>query len=173
MNWMGCCKTLFIGAILLWMCPSASSAADCTIVADSLAAGLSRVAPECEIRKFPNSESALTVIALGNDYPSNPKLEEDLRDIRACTRRHAVWVLPVDPRARSIVLKVAAENNDFTVAFTPGKDGKPDSYYAIRVAIERWAMNSYWGRADVFWPFSFLRPFLGRGERSLGEGLPD
>lgn len=146
---------LFITQVLL---PSKTFAADCAIVGDSIAEGLGRISrdrcvtnakigiPSYQVVARVPPYVLLVVISSGSNDPDNPKLERNLRAARVRATGYVVWILPINVRARNLVLRVAAENNDFTVSFKPAKDNvHPKSYGPIKRTIELWAyqkMNS-------------------------------
>ena len=76
------------------------------------------------------------VISLGSNDPLNPRLEANLRRLRAgCTGR-VTWILPRHPRASAIVRAVAASYRDVVVSFVPGADGvHPRSYGELRASL--------------------------------------
>lgn len=137
---------------------SKTFASDCAIVGDSIAEGLGQISRDRCVTNakigIPSSQVVarvpagyiLVVISSGSNDPDNPKLERNLRAARLRATGYVVWILPINTRARNLVLKVAAENNDFTVAFKPAKDNvHPKSYGPIKRTIEKWAyqkMNS-------------------------------
>ena len=80
----------------------------------------------------------LLVVSAGSNDPDNPKLEQNLRAIRAKATGEVLWIVPVNERAASIVKKVAAVHHDGIISFTPGRDGlHPRSYAPIIAEVNR------------------------------------
>ena len=115
---------------------------DCAVIGDSIAVGLGPYFPVCETHGKIGATSgvivgltrdaSVAVISAGSNDPTNPSLLRNLRRIRAKISGKVAWVLPIHPTARAAVLRVARENGDHTVSFTPARDRvHPKSYRAL------------------------------------------
>lgn len=104
----------------------------CAVIGDSIAVDLGRALPECATHAKIGIGSAaivayvvkadLTVISAGSNDPLNPVLEHNLETIRAGVASQAMWILPINPRARAIVAKVAMAHGDLAFGFAPAGD---------------------------------------------------
>jgi hypothetical protein len=104
----------------------------CAVIGDSIAVDLGRALPECATHARIGIGSAaivgrvtavdLVVISAGSNDPLNPALERNLETMRARTPGRAVWILPIHPRARAIVARVAAAHGDLALGFAPAGD---------------------------------------------------
>lgn len=76
------------------------------------------------------------VISLGSNDPLNPRLQANLERIRRECVGRVTWIVPMHPRAASIVRSVAARWGDATVSFVPGRDGvHPRDYGKLRARL--------------------------------------
>jgi len=127
----------------------------CVIVGDSIAVGTATAEGLKPSRRPPCTMDAkigipsgqivgrvhaadLLVISAGSNDPDNPKLERNLRAIRAKATGKVLWIVPVPARAAALVKKVAAVHHDGIISFNPGRDGlHPHSYAPIIAEVER------------------------------------
>ncbi|MFT3700027.1 MAG: hypothetical protein QM831_43180 [Kofleriaceae bacterium] len=121
------------------------------VAGDSIALGVAQTlhwqhnarvgAPSSEIvNKVPNAHGHyFMVISAGSNDPRNPHLFQNLETMRKRAGGGVLWIAPVDPHARSVVQKVAAEHGDHVVTFTPGKDHvHPRSYSELAHKIQQY-----------------------------------
>ena len=120
---------------------------DCLIAGDSIAVGTGPHLRQCVTNAKVGISSAaiiprvgnakLLIVSAGSNDPNNPRLEDNLRAIRAKgNAREVVWILPANMNAALTVSKVARSYGDRTVSFTPGRDGiHPRSYRALAASI--------------------------------------
>lgn len=127
----------------------------CAIVGDSIAVGTAqaeslpaKLRPPCTMDAKIGIPSAqvigrvhsadLLVVSAGSNDPDNPRLEQNLRAIRAKATGKVLWIVPVNPRAAAIVKTVAFKNGDSFVSFTPGRDHlHPHSYAPLIAAVNK------------------------------------
>jgi hypothetical protein len=104
----------------------------CAVVGDSIAVGAGQYMRACRVnakigissravidRVDPSAD--INVVSAGSNDPDNPKLRANLEQIRSRAKR-AIWILPVETRARAVVQAVAAEHGDPVVSFAPAGD---------------------------------------------------
>jgi hypothetical protein len=125
---------------------SAREARSCAIVGDSIALGAGQFMPACRVNaKIGISSTAvidrvdtsaeINVVSAGSNDPDNPQLRVNLERIRSRAKR-AIWILPIDLKARAAVQAVAAEHGDTVVSFAPAGDNvHPKSEEALAQSI--------------------------------------
>jgi hypothetical protein len=105
---------------------------DCAVVGDSIADMVAPYFHECSINAHIGDTSIkivgrmrdadLVVLSAGSNDYDNPSLERNLRMIRKKSLHKVIWILPINPRAASIVERVALDYKDSVVRFSPGHD---------------------------------------------------
>lgn len=124
------------------------SLADCGISGDSIARGTAhqmacesngvRGITAAQIAKRVLPDKNFLVVSAGTNGRTSigPALKDQLEDIRAQAERYVIWILPTAEERRQIVMQVAHEHHDKTVAFKAGPDGRhPASYPAVANAV--------------------------------------
>jgi uncharacterized protein with von Willebrand factor type A (vWA) domain len=112
--------------------PSREAQQSCAVVGDSIAVGAGQYMRACRVNaKIGISSGAVidrvdpsadvNVVSAGSNDPDNPKLRANLERIRSRTKR-AIWILPIETRARAAVQAVAAAHGDPVVSFAPAGD---------------------------------------------------
>jgi hypothetical protein len=104
----------------------------CAVVGDSIAVGAGQFIRKCKMnaksgipsrsviaRVDPTAD--VNVISAGSNDPDNPILHANLERIRSRAAR-AVWILPIDSRARAAVQTIAVSHGDPVVSFVPARD---------------------------------------------------
>ncbi|HUO87984.1 MAG TPA: hypothetical protein VMU08_02320 [Rhizomicrobium sp.] len=115
---------------------------DCAVVGDSIALGVGTELHRCVVNAtvgIPSTEvigrvqeANVLVVSAGSNDPRNPKLEANLRAIRARAAQRVIWIAPMDPIAAEAVRRVARIHGDAVVGFTPRPDHiHPRSYPAL------------------------------------------
>jgi uncharacterized protein with von Willebrand factor type A (vWA) domain len=138
--------------VALLMVATVADAADrdakqsCAVVGDSIAAGAGQYMRACRVNaKIGISSRAVigrvdpsadvNVVSAGSNDPDNPNLRGNLERIRSRAKR-AIWILPIESRARAAVQAVAAEHGDPVVSFAPAGDNvHPRSEVALARSI--------------------------------------
>ena len=109
---------------------------DCFIAGDSIALGLALdgrlgcsysakigISSAAVIARIPRTSTDALIVSAGSNDSANPNLRKNLEAIRAkAEARTMIWILPIDPRARSAVEAVAAAHGDHVVSFAPSRD---------------------------------------------------
>lgn len=136
-----------IAALVLGLA-AAPAHASCAVVGDSIADGVSPSIEEClsdakggipsaDVVARVHSADILFVSAGSND-PNNPRLEDNLKAIRAKASGRVVWISPMNRTAALAVERVAALHGDPVVHFEPGPDGiHPKSYDDLATALRK------------------------------------
>ena len=118
----------------------------CAVVGDSIAVGAGKYMRACKVNaKIGISSRAVigrvdpsadvNVVSAGSNDPDNPNLRGNLERIRSRAKR-AIWILPIESRARAAVQAVAAEHGDPVVSFAPAGDNvHPRSEVALARSI--------------------------------------
>jgi hypothetical protein len=133
-----------VGLVLAFVPASAS----CAIVGDSIAVSVGRFIEECLVDAKSGIPSAEVIprvhpadvlfVSAGSNDPRNPRLEDNLRMIRAKASAAVVWIVPISPTAAVAVERVAATHDDPIVRFEPSSDGvHPKSYSDLAIALRR------------------------------------
>lgn len=115
---------------------------DCAVVGDSIALGVGTELHRCAVNAtvgIPSTDiigrvqhANVLVVSAGSNDPHNPKLEANLRAIRARAAQKVIWISPIDPVAAAAVSRVAKLHGDTVVHFTPRPDKvHPRSYPAL------------------------------------------
>jgi hypothetical protein len=115
---------------------------DCAVVGDSIALGVGTELHRCVVNAtigIPSTEivgrveqASILVVSAGSNDPRNPKLEANLRAIRARAAQKVIWISPMDPVAAEAVRRVAKIHGDTVVHFAPRPDHvHPKSYPAL------------------------------------------
>jgi hypothetical protein len=125
------------GFVFLMFAAGASAAelnskSSCSVVGDSIAVGAAQFLQACKVDAKNGISSAavvarvdqtadVNVISAGSNDPENPNLRANLNRIRS-RAKDAIWILPIDARARAAVVEVAAAHGDPIVSFAPAGD---------------------------------------------------
>ena len=119
---------------------------DCAVVGDSIALGVGTELHRCVVNAtvgIPSTEiigrveqAGVLVVSAGSNDPRNPRLEANLRAIRARAAQKVIWISPMDPVAAEAVRRVARIHGDAIVYFTPRPDHiHPRSYPALATRV--------------------------------------
>ena len=120
---------------------------DCLAAGDSLIVGLAPYLHGCTINAKVGISSAaiiqrvgntkLLIVSAGSNDPYNPRLEANLKAIRAKANK-VIWIVPQNRRAAQVALSVARFFGDSVVTFTPSRDGiHPKSYGVLAESVRR------------------------------------
>ena len=120
---------------------------DCLIAGDSIAVGIGQHLRQCVTNAKVGISSAaviqrvgnanLLIVSAGSNDPRNPRLEANLKAIRARADR-VIWIVPQNRRAAQVVFSVARFFGDSVVTFTPSRDGiHPKSYGVLAESVRR------------------------------------
>ena len=119
---------------------------ECLVLGDSIAVGLGAQLRACVTDAQVGIGSAaivgragpadVAVISAGSNDPHNPRLEANLRMIRAKVRGRVVWIVPQHRVAADAVTKVARFHGDQIVSFAPSQDRvHPRSYRELAASV--------------------------------------
>jgi hypothetical protein len=127
----------------------------CLVIGDSIAVGVAAQLQDCQavarvgasssaiVRMKASASGGTAIISAGSNDAKNPKLEENLELIRRRAGAvRTVWIAPRHPKARTVVMHVAARHGDAVVdlAALPSRDGiHPAGYGRVARLVRAYA----------------------------------